>query len=112
MREKHPTKIPIIILASDEHTTFSNPKLLFPAELACSSLKSVLRKKMTNYDASKALFVYTARNKLVSDLTSIGDLAAKQKTTGILYLKVAHEEVYGQNPKNFPNIELLTFGSA
>jgi hypothetical protein len=63
--------------------------------MTCSSLKCVIRKKMGLTDKTTAIFVYTIKNKLISDASTIREVLLKTKTDGLLYLKIANEEVFG-----------------
>ena len=95
MLQKYPSKTPIIILSATDQLLIPNPKLLFPTDMTCSSLKCVIRKKMGLTDKTMALFVYTTNNKLIADTSTIREVMLKTKSTGLLYLKIANEEVFG-----------------
>lgn len=97
LKQTYPNKTPIILLVNDDRCSINNPKLMFPSDISCAGLKYIIRKKTNSTDAHKssALFIYTLKNKLVPDNITIKQLVAESNYNGILYLKVASEDVFG-----------------
>ena len=108
IREKHPSKIPVVVEAADSTQpplTADVCKFLFPAEMTVQQVQWVIRKKIANLAPEEALFMFVSqrpkdqpapapRMLTGSDLMSTIDEQSRSDD-GFLYLVYARENVFG-----------------
>lgn len=96
IREKHPTRLPIIVQrdAKGDLEPFTKKKFLVPADLSAGQFFYIIRKKNQLKD-TEALFFYV-NGYLLQPSKIIGEIYEKDKDAdGYLYIYVAKEKVFG-----------------
>ena len=109
IREKHPSKIPVVVEAADSNQpplTADVCKFLFPAEMTVQQVQWVIRKKIANLAPEEALFMFVRHRRkdqpdlppaLLTGSTLMSDVDAQSRSEdGFLYLAYAKENVFGE----------------
>ena len=96
---KHPTKIPIIVLASDAHAAdlpkLDKNKFLVTRDLTTGQFLYIIRKRM-KLESHHALFLFTEKGTIpVTHMPLVSVFDEHVNEDGFLYFKYSSENAFG-----------------